>query len=181
MSDQRGVPLDVEAKLHQLERLVTEAKAVPLSASIMLNRAEIDGVVGDLRDALPDELTQARWVIKERDDILEHARTDAERLVSDARKERDRLVSAQEVVREAEDQADQVLSDAREHARRIRLEAEDYVDAKLANFEVVLNKTLGAVERGRAKLRGSLDTDQLSDDELASDFADDGDREAERR
>jgi cell division septum initiation protein DivIVA len=181
MSDQRGVPLDVEAKLHQLERLVTEAKAVPLSASIMLNRAEIDGVVGDLRDALPDELTQARWVIKERDDILEHARTDAERLVSDARKERDRLVSAQEVVREAEDQADQVLSDAREHARRIRLEAEDYVDAKLANFEVVLNKTLGAVERGRAKLRGGLDTDQLSDDELASDFADDGDREAERR
>jgi vacuolar-type H+-ATPase subunit H len=172
MSDQRGVPPDVEAKLHQLERLVTEAKAVPLSASIMLNRAEIDGVVGDLRDALPDELTQARWVIKERDDILEHARNDAERLVADARKERDRLVSMQEVVRESEEQADQVLTDAREHARRIRLEAEDYVDAKLANFEVVLNKTLGAVERGRAKLRGGLDTDQLSDDELAGDFTD---------
>jgi cell division septum initiation protein DivIVA len=170
MSDHRDVPLDVEAKLHQLERLVTEAKAVPLSASIMLNRAEIDGVVGDLRDALPDELTQARWVIKERDDILDHARTDAERLVADARKERDRLVSEREVVRASEGQADEILNEAREHARQIRLEAEDYVDAKLANFEVVLNKTLGAVERGRAKLRGSLDTDQLSDDELAGDF-----------
>jgi vacuolar-type H+-ATPase subunit H len=178
MSDHRGVPPDVEAKLHQLERLLSDAKAVPLSASIMLNRAEIEGVVGDLRDALPDELTQARWVIKERDDILEHARTDAHRLVDDARAERDRLVAREEVVRASAEEADRIVSDAREHARRIRLEAEDYVDAKLANFEVVLNKTLGAVERGRAKLRGNLDAEQLSDEELATQF--DADLEEDR-
>ena len=164
MSDQRGVPPDVEAKLHQLERLVGDAKAVPLSASVMLNRAEIDGLVADLRDALPDELTQARWVVKERDDILERAQTDADEILVEARTERERLVSEQEVVRAADEEAERIVTDAREHARRIRLEAEDYVDAKLANFEVVLNKTLGAVERGRAKLRGGLDTDALGGD-----------------
>lgn len=181
MSEHHGVPPDVEAKLHQLERLVTEAKAVPLSASIMLNRAEIDGVVGDLRDALPDEITQARWVIRERDDILEHARADAQRLVEDARAERDRLVSQQEVVRASDDEAERIVGEAREHARRIRLEAEDYVDAKLATFEVVLNKTLGAVERGRAKLRGNLDAEQLGDDELANEFSEHLDTEADGR
>jgi hypothetical protein len=82
MSDQRGVPLDVEATLHELEQLVGGAKAVPLSASIMLNRAEIDGLVHDLRATLPDELTQARWVIRERDEILERAQADADRLLS---------------------------------------------------------------------------------------------------
>jgi cell division septum initiation protein DivIVA len=164
MSDQRGVPLDVEAKLHQLERLIAEAKTVPLSASIMLNRAEVEGLVADVRDALPDELTQARWVIKERDQILERAEADAARLLEDARGERDRLVSDQEVVATAQREADHVVEDAREHARQIRLEAEDYVDAKLANFEVVLHKTLDAVEKGRSKLRGRLDTDQLAED-----------------
>ncbi len=164
MSDNRGVPPDVEAKLHHLERLVGEAKTVPLSASIMLNRAEVDGLVADLRDALPDELTQARWVIKERDDILERAQADAEQMLEDARAERDRLVSEQEVARTAEARADQVIAEAREQARRMRLEAEDYVDAKLANFEVVLHRTLGAVERGRAKLRGGSDSDQLAQD-----------------
>ena len=163
MSEQRGVPLDVEAKLHQLERLVAEAKAVPLSASIMLNRAEVDGLMHDLREALPDELTQARWVIRERDEILERAQADADRLIGDGKAERDRLVSEQEVVRTADSEAERILEDAREHARRIRLEAEDYVDAKLANFEVVLSKTLGAVERGRAKLRGETDTDRLAE------------------
>jgi vacuolar-type H+-ATPase subunit H len=168
MSD-RGVPLDVEAKLHQLERLVAEAKAVPLSASIMLNRAEVDGLVADVRDALPDELTQARWVVKERDEILERAQTDAERLLEDARTEADRLVSQQEVVRAADRKAEQVVEDAREQARQMRLEAEDYVDAKLANFEVVLQKTLTAVEKGRQKLRGRLDTDQLGEELDSSD------------
>jgi cell division septum initiation protein DivIVA len=167
MSDQRGVPLDVEAKLHQLERLVAEAKAVPLSASVMVNRAEIDGLVADVRDALPEELTQARWVIKERDEILERAETDAARILEDARAERDRLVTQEEVVRTADREAHRIVDAAGEHARQIRLEAEDYVDAKLANFEVVLNKTLTAVEKGRHKLRGRLDTDQLAEEELA--------------
>lgn len=175
MAEQRGVPLDVEAKLHQLERLVAEAKAVPLSASIMLNRAEVDGLMHDLREALPDELTQARWVIRERDEILERAQADADRLISDGTAERDRLVSEQEVVQTAKSEAEDIVEEARENARRIRLEAEDYVDAKLANFEVVLNKTLSAVERGRAKLRGATEADDLAEDsELDIDDLGDG-------
>lgn len=165
MSDQHGVPVDVEAKLHQLERLIAEAKAVPLSASVMVNRAEVDGLLADLRDALPGELKEARWVIKERDEILERAENDAQRMLDDARAERDRLVTQTEVMRTADREANRVVEEAREHARQIRLEAEDYVDAKLANFEVVLQKTLGAVERGRQKLRGRLDTDQLAEDD----------------
>ncbi len=171
MSEPRGVPPDVEAKLHHLERLVGGAKTVPLSASVMLNRAEIDGIVADLREALPDELTQARWVVKERDEILERAQVDADEILSDARTERDRLISQQAVVQGADAEAERVVGDAREHARRIRLEAEDYVDAKLANFEVVLHKTLSAVERGRHKLRGGLDTDALDSDALDHDHA----------
>jgi len=166
MSEPRGVPPDVEAKLHQLERLVGEAKPVPLSASVMLNRAEIDGIVTDLREALPDELTQARWVVKERDEILERAQLDADAILTDARAERDRLISEQSVVQGAGAEAERIVGDAREHARRLRLEAEDYVDAKLANFEVVLHKTLTAVERGRQKLRGGLDTDALDTETL---------------
>ena len=165
MSDQRSVPPDVEARLQQLEQLVSEAKAVPLSASIMFNRSEVEGLVGDLRASLPDELTQARWVVRERDEILERAQADADGLLEDARAERDRLVGEQEVVRAARAEADRIVTEAQEQARRLRLEAEDYVDAKLANFEVVLNKTLGAVERGRSRLRGGTHADELVADD----------------
>ncbi len=175
MSELSSIPLDVEAKLHHLQQLIIEAKAVPLSASVMINRADVEGLIEDMREALPDELTQARWVIRERDEILERAQADADRLLTDARAESERLVSEQEVVRTAEREAARIVEDARERARQIRLEAEDYVDAKLANFEVVLTKTLTAVEKGRARLRGHLDTDQLSEDDLDEAFAEPGD------
>ncbi len=166
MSDQRGVPTDVEARLSELEQLVSEAKTVPLSASVMVNRSEIETLVADIREALPDELTQARWVVRERDGILERAEADAARLLDVARSEQARLASGEEVSLAADRESARIIEEAREHARQIRLEAEDYVDAKLANFEVVLSKTLGTVEKGRQKLRGRLDTDQLASDEL---------------
>jgi hypothetical protein len=45
----------------------------------------------------------------------------------------------------------------------MRREVDDYVDTKLANFEVVLTRTLGAVERGRDKLRDRRETDELDE------------------
>ncbi len=158
-----GLPVDVEAKLHQLEVMLAEAKGVPLSSSIMLNRAEIDGLVTELREALPEELKRARWILKERDDVLDKARREASAMVEEAEEQRARLISRTDVVQSANREADRIVAEAEEEARRIRLEAEDYVDAKLANFEVVLQKTLAAVERGREKLRGRLDAEDLAD------------------
>ena len=46
----------------------------------------------------------------------------------------------------------------------MRAEVDDYVDTKLANFEVVLDKTLAAVSRGRDKLRGRTAHEDLAGD-----------------
>lgn len=173
MSEPYGIPPDVEATMSHLDQLMADAKAVPLSSSVMVNRADLETLLENLKAALPDELTQARWVVRERDEILLRAKEDAERLVNDARNTQAELVAEQSVVTAANDEAERIVNDARDHARRIRLEAEDYVDAKLANFEVVLSKTLSTVERGRAKLRGALETDELDPVQLGGDADDD--------
>lgn len=153
----------LERKLAELENLVADAKAVPLSASIMLNRSEIDAILEEFRAVMPEELKQARWLLKEREDVLAQAHDDAAKILDEAREQKRAMVSKTEVVQAAAREADRIVDDAKEHARQIRLEAEDYVDAKLANFEIVLAKTLKAVERGREKLRGRLDTEDLAD------------------
>jgi cell division septum initiation protein DivIVA len=168
----RGTPaMDLEAKLQQLERMLAEAKTVPLSSSIMLNRAEIDGLIHDMRAAMPEEMRQARWVVKERSEVLESARSERDRILEEARSERARLISRTEVVEAANREADRIVDDARERARQLQLEADDYVDAKLANFEIVLGKTLQAVERGRDRLRGRLAADELVEDLAAEEDA----------
>lgn len=166
--DSRGDAIDLDTRLRQLEQMVAEAKPVPLSSSIMLGRAEAQGMVADIRSAMPEELRQARWVVKEREEVIESAHAEAERIVSEARSERARLISRTEVVEAATHEAGRIVDDAQERARQMRLDADDYVDGKLANFEIVLNKTLDAVNRGRDRLR-----DRLHGDELVQELAND--------
>lgn len=155
--------MDIAARIHQLEELIREAKSMPLSASVLVNKDEVLELVDGMRNTLPEEIKQARWVVKDREELLAKARRDAEVIVDDARKEQARLVSDDEVVAESAREAERILADAREQARQIKLEAEDYVDAMLASFESTLTKTQerltrtrDLVERGRERLRGTV-------------------------
>jgi hypothetical protein len=165
--------LDVEAYIGQLEHLVADARPVPLSSSIMVNRQEIEDVLAELRARLPDELRQSRWIIKERDALLEQAGREADQVLDDARVERDRMLSETEIVKASQREAERIVDDAREQARILRLEAEDYVDGKLANFEIVLQKTLKAVDKGRERLRGRLASDDLAGEQVEDDLDED--------
>lgn len=155
--------MDVESLLSKMEHLLAEARPVPLSSSVMVNRNDFDELIAELRAGMPEEMRQSRWIIKERDEVLAQATRESEQIISDAQRERDRLVSAEEVVRAARREADHILEEAREAARTLRLEAEDYVDGKLATFEITLHKTLKAVEKGRDRLRGRMASDELAD------------------
>lgn len=165
--------MDIVARLQQLDELVQEAKSMPLSSSVLVNREELLELLEAARNELPEEMKQARWIVKDREELLSKARRNGEAIIQKAQEDRARLLSDQEVVRAAQEEAERVLSDAREQARQIRLEAEDYVDAKLAQFEIVLEKTynelarsIGQVQRGRDKLRGvSAAQEEFGEDE----------------
>jgi cell division septum initiation protein DivIVA len=160
--------MDINGRIQQLEELITQAKSMPLSASVLVNREEVLELVQGMRDTLPEEIKQARWVVKDREELLAKARRDAEGIVKEGQEEQSRLVAEEEVVKEADREAERLLGEAREEARQIRLDAEDYVDAKLASFEIILTRareelakieaqigrTHAQVEKGRQRLRG---------------------------
>lgn len=149
--------MDVIAELEAVMEEIRTAKPVPFSASAMINKKEMVERLERIRGEIPEELRQARWLVQDRDDVLIRVRQEAEALLAEARSERDRLVSRTEIVNAANREAEKIIEEAKSRAREIRVEAEDYVDAKLANFEVVLQKTLAAVAKGRESLRGRLD------------------------
>jgi hypothetical protein len=111
----------------------------------------------------------------DRDTVIEEGRREVDRLIDAARTERSRMVEHTDVVYEAKRQADQIRAEVYEEAVALRAQVDDYVDTKLANFEVVLEKTLTAVHRGREKLRGRGPHDELGDvGQLSPAFEDDG-------
>ncbi|MGW2254395.1 cell division initiation protein [Kitasatospora sp. NPDC001660] len=146
--------MDVQNKVDEIVAAIENARSMPMSASCVVNRAELIGLLNDLKAALPAELAQAQSVMADHEQVVAGAQAEADRIIQGAHAERGSLISDTEVVRRAQAEADRILAGARAEVDTKRAEADDYVDSKLANFEVVLTKTLGAVGRGRTKLRG---------------------------
>ncbi|MEU9477250.1 ATP synthase F0 subunit B [Streptomyces sp. NPDC048191] len=147
--------MDVQKKLDEIVSAVAGARAMPMSASCVINRAELLAMLEEVRQALPGSLAQAQELIGGREQMVEQARIEAERIIENAHAERGSLISDTEIARRSQSEADRILAEARKEAEEIRADADDYVDSKLANFEVVLTKTLGSVGRGREKLLGT--------------------------
>ncbi len=151
MSDAQAY--DLETLLLQLREMIDTARTMPMSASVLVNRDEALELLDDSLHAFPEELRHARWLLKEREEYLAQARRDAEDIVEAARVQAERMVERTEVAREARRVAQQVVSHAEADSRRLRHEAEDYIDQKLAAFEIVLERTIGTVQRGRVQLQ----------------------------
>jgi vacuolar-type H+-ATPase subunit H len=155
--------------IEELESVIDEirgAKNVPFSASAMIDRQALLDRLESIRQSAPEELKQARWLMRDRDELLGRSSKEAEQLLADARAERDRLVARTEIVNAANREADKIIEEAKGRAREIRMEAEDYVDAKLASFEVVLQRTLSAVIKGRESLKGRPELTELAPEEV---------------
>jgi len=140
--------VDVHAKLAEIRSSITDARAMPMSTSAVINRAELLAAVDELDGLLRNALGESDRVLADRDAVLQRARTEAADIVAAAEQERSNMVADHDVVAESQQAADE-----------LRRETDDYVDERLATFELTLTRTLEAVQRGRERLhhRSALD------------------------
>jgi cell division septum initiation protein DivIVA len=161
--------VEVHAKLDALTRLVEEARAMPLSASCVVNRQEVLELLDDVRAQLPDELTAASALLEDRQAVLTEAEVEAADVLAAARAESERLVSQTEVLITAQARAEELLAATDAECERRQRETDEYIDARLAQFEVALERTMETVTRGRNRLavRGGWEGDEdLGEDPL---------------
>ncbi len=142
--------------------MVEEARGVPLSASCVVHRDDLLELLDEARNLLPHDFSTAQNLLSARDSIMEEGQSSAEQLIALAREEVSRMVEQTAIVQSAREQAQRILDDGRDTADREREEVEAYIDARLATLEVILNKTIDAVTRGRERLAGAGDNDVLS-------------------
>ncbi|WP_022928413.1 hypothetical protein [Patulibacter americanus] len=151
--------MDVLVLIDKLDDLVHNAKPVPLTDQVRVDREEIFDILDQMRATIPEEIKQARWIVKERQEMLAEAKREAERIIKEGKEQQVELVSEQEVVKLAEREADDIVDEARAREREIRLGAEDYADEILNTLEVNLMKFIAAVRRGRERLQGKDDAE----------------------
>jgi len=91
--------MDVLVLIDKLDDLVHNAKAVPLTDQVRIDREEIYDILDQMRATIPEEIKQARWIVKERQEMLAEAKKEAERIIKDARERQERLLSEENLAR----------------------------------------------------------------------------------
>ena len=147
--------MDVLVLIDRLEELVEEARSFPgFGNTAMVDRDAAFDVIDQMRQTIPEELKQARGIVKERQAMLDEARSESDRIIRGAQEEAEKITSEEEVLKRAEKRSAEIMEDSRRREREIRLGAEDYADEVLANLEDNLGRLLEAVQKGRSRLQG---------------------------
>lgn len=129
-----------------------EAKTMPLSSNVLVDREEFLDRLERLRAILPDELRAARWMVREREAFIARTNEKAREIIDKARAEADELVSDSNIVAEAVEEANILVRRAEGEARRLRLETEDEIEKKLQRIEGLLVDVMSQVHSARDEL-----------------------------
>ncbi|MCL2888858.1 MAG: ATPase [Eggerthellaceae bacterium] len=142
--------------LEELSILLEDAK--PVFGKTNIRQVDIAGafeIMDEIRDNFPNEFSQARQIVRERQSLLDDAEAEANRMIEDARSQAMTIASEQEIVRISQQQADTILADARELERQTRAGAEDYADEVFSHVEQSLDTLLSNVRRCRDRLNAN--------------------------
>ena len=143
---------DVEEQVARLREAIEQARSMPMSASAVINRAEVLELVDQVSAALDEAFSAASEVVGDRAAVVASGQNEADELLRRAREESDRLVAETHVFQVAQERAAEVEEAARREGEELRAETDRYVEEKLAHFEASLMRTLEAVQRGRARM-----------------------------
>jgi cell division septum initiation protein DivIVA len=144
---------DIEALLERLEGIVMSARAVPFSDNCMVDREEMLVLITMIRDELPGELKQAKWLLDQNRQLIAEARKEAEAIMRDAETRMSRMIDEHEITQQARQQAADLLEKANQAATRIRSGSMDYARSRLNELEDQLGSMLATVQRNKKELQ----------------------------
>ena len=161
-----------EEGLNKLRNALMTAPGVPLSNKKRVDAEMMLEVIDELTQTMPQELESARAVEKERQNILDDARRQANQIIKDANAQAEILISEQEIVKQAHDyanaeaqraneEAEKIISNAKAQDLAIRKAMVEKLNISLGEAHNVLSKCIAdvtATHDALEKIAGPSDT-----------------------
>lgn len=172
----------MEQIIDEIEEYIDSCKPQLLSSTkIVVDREELEELIGELRTKTPEEVKRYQKIISNKEAILADAQAKADQIIAQAQIQTNELVSehqimqqayaqANEVVAIATKQAQEILDNATNDANAIRMSAIAYTDDRLHGVEDIL---INAIDTSKARydnlissLQGFLDMVRVNRSEL---------------
>jgi len=145
---------DIQGLINEIEEIVDHGTKIPMTGKVLVDDAVIFELLDRVRATLPEEITNAKWVLKERQRILDEAQAEAQKLMDQGKVYVDKMALENEVVKQAQDYGEDIVRQAQTFAREVKTGAVQYADEMLQHVEQSLYETLQALRKNREELKG---------------------------
>lgn len=129
------VELNVMELLEYLEEILENAPKVPITGKAMIDTKEFEEVIEQIRNYLPDELKKAKWVMGEKDRILEDAQKEYQNVKKETMEMMRQNIENHDMVREAKLRANEIIALAQRDAKAIRIGSREYSTEILSQLD----------------------------------------------
>jgi methyl-accepting chemotaxis protein len=140
--------------LNELEEVIETSIKVPMTRRVLVDEDRLLDMLDRIRTSLPEEIRQAKWIIQEREKVLNETKKEAGRMMEDVQKQMEKRVEESEIARQAREKAEEIVAKAENIAREIKQGARDYADDLLNELEKRIEKVVSEIRDGRAELKG---------------------------
>ena len=145
---------DVQYLIDMLYEMIDGAKGMPFAPDkCVIIREDALDLLDELRGQLPAELKKAQDLIRARDEYVENAKKEAEKIRRQADMDARTIVGESEITRVARDKAREILRRAEERANSMIGVANEYTDDALRRTEEAIQMALEEIRESRARFR----------------------------
>ncbi|OOO00682.1 MAG: hypothetical protein ATN35_06170 [Epulopiscium sp. Nele67-Bin004] len=138
--------LSVMDSLNIVYELIEEAPTIIFGGgAIRIDRDILREHLERAIQSLPTEVSQAYWLMDERERIISEAHKDADNIRNDAEIEMKRLIHNNQITLEAQRLAEELVSEAKKDAREMQMMGVRHADEKLKAVEFRLKETLNYI------------------------------------
>lgn len=143
---------DVDDYLQLIEDALRSARKVPFSDMVMVDRDEMLYFAKMLREQLPNELRQARWLLQQHRQFILEARKEADMILRDAENKMARMIDEHEVTQSAMAESQRIVDQATAQSRNLQEQTLDYAKQVLSDLESHLTEMLVYIQKNKRDL-----------------------------
>lgn len=143
---------DLYEMLDKLESCISHARSLPFSDTCLVDREEVLILISLIRESLPAEIQQAKWLLSQNRQLVAEARKEAENIVRDAEARMTAMIDEHEITLQARQAAAHTIETANQSARQIRNGALDYAKHLLSGVEDNLTGVLVTIQKNKKEL-----------------------------
>ena len=145
--------MEVLTLLETLEEMLDRSSGIPLTKKTLVDKDAMIDVVNEIKQKLPDELKQAKWVKEERQKILVDAQKEANQLIKEAENRIIGMIDEHEITKKAYEQKAEIIDSANAFSKDLINGTKKYADEILAELEANLQQKLDVIKENRSELK----------------------------